>query len=280
MPVALHILSGDTMEEVLDLAPDSPVGRIQPRPHPSAFLPSHYPIDDQNGRGDRKRLNSEIGRPRLNPRCVGHAPEDEEEDGSHSKTDGGPVDCAKGPHSRDRTSRVVHGHNARKTSPVPGSGGSLDGTGRSAHHGSVRVADERGESKWLAALFAVAAVATILTFLFQFDIISWPPGGNGPSPSPSNGRPCDDASISLSRGSGPSGTEVVVSGGGFPSDEAVRLRFHTEELLPSRTDAGGAFEVEVVIPGTFDPFAPQQFTLSAVTSPTVCAGSAPFELTT
>jgi hypothetical protein len=158
--------------------------------------------------------------------------------------------------------------------------GSLDGTEGSAHHGSVRLEDESGEAKWLTALIAVAAVATILTFLFQFDIISWPPGGDGPSPSPSNGQPCADASISLSRGSGPSGTEVVVTGRGFPSDEAVRLRFHTEELLPSRTDAGGDFEVTVVIPGTFDPFAPQQFTVSALTTPTVCSASVPFQLTT
>ena len=147
------------------------------------------------------------------------------------------------------------------------------------HHDAVKVSNERGESKWMAALFAVAAVATILTFLFQFNILSWPFDSDPGRPSPSNGLPCVDASISLSRGAGPSGTEVVVRGRGFPSDEAVKIRFHTEELLPSRTDASGAFEVEVVIPGTFDPFAPQQFTLSAVTTATVCSASVPFQLT-
>lgn len=90
---------------------------------------------------------------------------------------------------------------------------------------------------------------------------------------------CQDPSISLSRGSGPSGTHVVVRGSGFPSDEAVEVRFHTEALPPARTDGEGSFEDEVVIPGTFDAFAPQQFEISATTKPTVCSDSTPFALT-
>jgi hypothetical protein len=94
-----------------------------------------------------------------------------------------------------------------------------------------------------------------------------------------DGLPCKDPSVSLSRGSGPSGTHTVVRGSGFPSDEAVDVRFATETLPPARTDLEGAFEVEVVVPGTFDAFAPKQFEITATTKPTICFDSAPFLLT-
>jgi hypothetical protein len=91
--------------------------------------------------------------------------------------------------------------------------------------------------------------------------------------------PCEDPSVSLSQGTGPSGTEVVVRGSGFPSDEAVEVRFHTEALRPARTSTDGTFEVNIVVPGTFDVFAPGQFEIRATTTPTVCFDSAPFQLT-
>lgn len=103
------------------------------------------------------------------------------------------------------------------------------------------------------------------------------PTGNGIH---TGGLPCEDPSISLSRGTGPSGTQVVVRGSGFPADEAVDVRFSTEALPPARTDTDGTFKVEVVVPGTFDAFAPQQFEIVATTTPTVCFDSAPFQLTT
>ena len=92
-------------------------------------------------------------------------------------------------------------------------------------------------------------------------------------------RPCTDPSVSLSRGSGPSGTQVKISGSGFPSDERVDIRFHTEALPPARTEADGRFSVDAVIPGTFDVFAPQTFEIRATTKPTICNESAPFRLT-
>jgi hypothetical protein len=101
---------------------------------------------------------------------------------------------------------------------------------------------------------------------------------NGP-PANGNSLPCSDPSISLSRGTGPSGMELAVRGSGFPSDEAVELRFHTEALLPSRTQTDGTFAVDIVVPGTFDVFAPTQFEITATTTPTVCSDSAAFELT-
>jgi hypothetical protein len=92
-------------------------------------------------------------------------------------------------------------------------------------------------------------------------------------------RPCRDPSLSLSRGSGPSGTHVTVRGRGYPSDEEVDVRFHTEALPPARTSDEGEFSDDVVIPGTFDAFAPQQFEIRAVTRPTICSDAAPFQLT-
>jgi len=132
------------------------------------------------------------------------------------------------------------------------------------------------DSPWLIALYAIAAVATILTFLFQFNVIRWPFGGPTTSPSVPTGT-CEPG-LSLSQGSGPSGTTVVVTGTGFPSGESVELRFHTEVLLPAQTDAEGGFSVPVVIPGTFDFTAPSQLSITATTSPTVCSKSVPFGL--
>lgn len=105
--------------------------------------------------------------------------------------------------------------------------------------------------------------------------------GNGSDNGPNGGTSshCDDPAVSLSRGAGPSGTEVVVRGSGYPADEAVEVRFHTEALPPARTSTDGTFEVDIVVPGTFDPFAPKQFEIRATTTPTVCFDSAPFELT-
>ena len=90
---------------------------------------------------------------------------------------------------------------------------------------------------------------------------------------------CVEPALSLSVGSGPSGTEVVVSGTGFPDDQAVDLRFHVEPLPPSRTDTEGSFQVAVTIPGSLDAFAPSTFQINASTSPTVCFADATFELT-
>jgi hypothetical protein len=127
----------------------------------------------------------------------------------------------------------------------------------------------------LNVLGGFAAIATILTFLFQFGPLDLPDFSNGSS----GGGPCANASISLSRGSGPSGTGVTVSGSGFSADESVELRFHTEALPPSRVSADGKFSVQIAIPGTFDTFAPMQFEIRATSRPSLCSGSAPFQLT-
>jgi hypothetical protein len=140
-------------------------------------------------------------------------------------------------------------------------------------------------------LATLAAIATILTFVFQFVIGTEESGSPRPVPSASEAEPggveemveelagtCDPV-LSLSRGSGPSGTEVTVSGTGFPAGARVETRFHTEDMTPSETDAAGEFELTVVIPGTFDPFAPQQFSIGASTRTRVCFADTPFQLT-
>ena len=129
----------------------------------------------------------------------------------------------------------------------------------------------------LIALSAAAAVATILGVLLQFQVISWPPWTTT-TPTPSI-RQCGEPSLSLSKGSGPSGTRITVKGSGFPSHESVELRFHTEEMLPERTDSSGQFSASVTIPGTFDFAAPFQFYIQALTSPSGCSGTTPFRLT-
>jgi len=106
--------------------------------------------------------------------------------------------------------------------------------------------------------------------------------GDGSNVVPSSDHPtigliCDSPTLSLSRGSGPSGTEVIVTGKGFPPDRDIDLKFHTEDLAPAQTDGQGTFEANVVIPGTFDAFAGQQFQITATT--TGCFKSTPFQLT-
>jgi hypothetical protein len=136
----------------------------------------------------------------------------------------------------------------------------------------------------LVILAALAALATVLTFVFTFvvngrdgpgvdsDVVNGP---NGPDADFHFGI-CDDPRLSLSDGSGPSGTQIVVSGSGFPGDRNVELRFHTEALAPARTDDEGSFEADVRIPGTYDPFAPRQFDIVATAN--VCSQRAPFQL--
>lgn len=117
----------------------------------------------------------------------------------------------------------------------------------------------------------LAAVATIVGVLFQIGVL--------PPKPPHPQTACRDPAISLSRGSGPSGTKVTVRGTGFPSDAPVELRYHTETLEPARTDPSGGFSAKVTIPGLMDPFAPIQVTISATTIREVCQARAVYKLT-
>lgn len=83
--------------------------------------------------------------------------------------------------------------------------------------------------------------------------------------------------LSLSTGSGPSGTHLAITGHGFCPNQNVQISFHTEQIANAQTDHDGAFSVPATVPGSYDAFAPQQFTITT-TGP---AGQAvvPFRLT-
>ncbi len=90
---------------------------------------------------------------------------------------------------------------------------------------------------------------------------------------------CDDPKITLSKGKGASGLKITITGSGFPKQADVTLRFHTEAMAPAATEDDGTFKGKVKIPGSFDPFAPQQFDITAsTTSPSVCSARAAFKL--
>jgi len=95
------------------------------------------------------------------------------------------------------------------------------------------------------------------------------------------GKPtAGEASLSISRGTGPSGTEIRVSGRGFGGQELVEISFHTELIATARTDDDGIFRrVPARIPGSFDVFAPVQFDIRATGRSTVRSARVPFLLT-
>jgi hypothetical protein len=72
-----------------------------------------------------------------------------------------------------------------------------------------------------------------------------------------------DPSISLSVGQGPSNTEVTITGHDFASEEQVTLRFHADELGTAQADDAGNFSQVVRVPGSYDAFAPRNFTIRA-----------------
>ncbi len=145
-----------------------------------------------------------------------------------------------------------------------------------------------GGAKFPKLSLAVRIALALVTFVLLVAAVAFivvPRVGTGtPPPStserPSHAGPCVNPKISLSKGKGSSGTKVTITGTGFPSLADVTTRFHTEAMAPARSDEKGTFEGKVVIPGSFDPFAPQQFDIVAsTTSPTVCNASTPFQLT-
>ena len=135
---------------------------------------------------------------------------------------------------------------------------------------------DRGES----ALGTVAAVLGIVGALlgilltviqlgalgsFRFDFLPSRPG---------------EATLSVDRGSGPSGTRLVFSGQGFGKNETVEIRFHTDLIATVRTDGDGAFvDARARVPGSFDVFAPQTFEITASGRSSAQSARVPFSLT-
>jgi hypothetical protein len=87
------------------------------------------------------------------------------------------------------------------------------------------------------------------------------------------------AKISLSRGSGPSGIHITVSGENFQPGEEVEIYFHADQIGIATVDSSGRFSQNVKIPGTYDAFAPQQFQITATGNTSIKSASRPFRLT-
>lgn len=88
-----------------------------------------------------------------------------------------------------------------------------------------------------------------------------------------------NAALSLDRGSGPSGTKVVVSGSGFGHGDTVEIRFEVDQVGQVQAVGAGKFSTTVTIPGTYDAFGPGQHTITATGRPSIRSASAPFMLT-
>jgi len=85
-------------------------------------------------------------------------------------------------------------------------------------------------------------------------------------------------SVFVNPTSGAGGIQVKVSGEGFPPKSHVVFVFHTEQFGEVTTDSAGKFSnVAAKIPKSFSMFAPQQFSISAVSG--ALSASTPFELT-
>ena len=84
--------------------------------------------------------------------------------------------------------------------------------------------------------------------------------------------------ISLSKGQGPSGSAIVVSGTGYAAGEQISILVHTETIALARADSAGAFEVNAKIPGTFDAFGTQQMSITALGTSSARHARAPFQL--
>jgi hypothetical protein len=129
----------------------------------------------------------------------------------------------------------------------------------------------------LVVLGAAAAIVTILAFVFT--VFGWPLQENATVAPGGDDVPASicEPQVSLSRGRGPSGTRLTISGDGFHPNSEVELRFHTEALPPARSDDEGTFSVAARIPGTFDVFAPFSVTIFAASRG--CVDTANFRLT-
>jgi IPT/TIG domain len=88
------------------------------------------------------------------------------------------------------------------------------------------------------------------------------------------------ATISLSRGSGPSGTEVTVKGSNFSAGEEVTIRISGEEIGVATVGSDGTFEQSVTIPGSFDAYGSQQHQITATGNTSIKTASRPFRITT
>ena len=98
----------------------------------------------------------------------------------------------------------------------------------------------------------------------------------GGSHDPATGTP---TSIALSTTRGEGGAQVAVSGEGFAAGERVVLRFDTDEVARTTTDAQGRFaEITMAVPDGYGAFAPTTFTITATGLGSARSSDAAFEL--
>lgn len=137
-------------------------------------------------------------------------------------------------------------------------------------------AGQRGDSK----LGMAAALVTIIGFVLGLPITLIQLGVVGNTRIPGLPGSAISATLSISTGSGPSGTEVTLSGSGFGGGEVVEIRFQTDVIATAQASGDGAFSgVHARIPGSFDAFAPQQSDIVAVGRSSSRSATAQFLLT-
>jgi hypothetical protein len=96
---------------------------------------------------------------------------------------------------------------------------------------------------------------------------------------PSEPGPATEATLSLSRSSGPPGTTLSVSGGGFTPGELVRIRFHATEVAKVQADAQGAFSgVFLKVPPDWK-FRGRTFQIVATGATSIRSVGQPFDVT-
>ena len=126
---------------------------------------------------------------------------------------------------------------------------------------------------------SVALIGAVATIVAAWLTTRGTDGGSsrGPADPPVVGL--GSASIFLSRDGGPGGTTVNVSGEGFAPEERIEIKFHTEQIATTTTNAEGKFSnVAAVVPTSFSVFAPKQFDIVARGESSFLSADAPFML--
>lgn len=93
---------------------------------------------------------------------------------------------------------------------------------------------------------------------------------------------CDpriNPTLSLSTGTGASGTELTITGADFCPGELVTISFHTEQIATAQADDDGIFRTAARVPGSFDVFAPRRFNIIATGEESLGTARVPFQLT-
>jgi hypothetical protein len=140
------------------------------------------------------------------------------------------------------------------------------------------VSESGGNVKWFVGAVLVPIVVACIgagVAVSQGACLPLICSDNGPGPGPGS----DETAVFLNQLSGPAGTEVLVSGTGFGSEETVTIRFHVDVVGSTTTDSTGKFaNVSITVPD-LPGSGPQQFSVTAVGKSSVRHAEAQFTLT-